>query len=365
MPVDVRTTPLGAAVQLYDRYESIAEVKAYYGLLAIYGLARAAEAGTDDELWERVERILRRFPDEVEHPRYNFQSYRIGGIPQAFALARGRMPDRAGLVREYAEELMNAPRDPAGIVSMPRTAELNQIWIDAAMAASIYLVFAGQALDERRYLDEAVHQTVAMYDEFLDPSNGLLHQCKNFVGPGLLSEDHWSRGNGWGYIALTELVAGLPEDHPRRPDVLERFVQLSAAMLPHQSERGLWRQEISDPDAWEESSGTALILYGYGLGLRLRILDEATYGEAFRRGIAGLTAHAINEDGSTELSCPGCLCPGEGEAKGTVAAYLAKEPYRDEPHSFGPFMLALVEAHLNGVDRVTLGERDRATGDPS
>lgn len=342
--------PLTIAVGLYDHYESHQEVKHYYGLLAIYALARAADAGADEALFDRCEKILRRFPDDIEHPPYNFPSYTIGGIPLAFLVSTGRMADRREILREYADEMMSAPRDPNGIVTMPRQPDANLIWIDAAMATTPFLMYAGAALEAPEYLEEAYRQATLMYDEFLDSANGLLHQCKNFVGPGKYSQDHWSRGNGWGYLALAELVRNLPTDSPLYPDARRRFVALSAALIPHQSESGLWRQEIPLTSSYEESSGTGLILYGIGVGLRHGLLDEQEYLPVFRKGITGLVERAVNPDFSTEHSCPGCLCPGEGSEKGTVDAYVnLRIPYRDEPHSFGPIMLALAEAHLHGV----------------
>jgi unsaturated rhamnogalacturonyl hydrolase len=53
------------------------------------------------------------------------------------------------------------------------------------------------------------------------------------------------------------------------------------------------------------------------------------------------------------MSCPGCLCPGEGDRKGTIDAYINdKQPTRDEPHSYGCIMLAMVEAHRNGIEDI-------------
>ncbi|MBT2496683.1 glycoside hydrolase family 88 protein [Microbacterium sp. ISL-59] len=335
------------AVHLYDHYESLGEVKHYYGVLAIYALVRAAKTTGDPVLVARCERILRRFPAEVEHPRYNFQIYAIGGLGQAYALAMGMMPDRADLVREHAEELMAAPRDAEGILTMPGEPG-DKVWIDTAMAASPYLMYAGLALDEPAYLDEAVRQTVLMYDLLLDPDNGLLHQCMNFVGPGLLSEDHWSRGNGWGYFALAELVAELPAAHPGRPGIERRFRDLSEALLPHQAASGLWRQEIPLATSWEESSGSGLIVYGFAVGIRTGLLTGRRWQDAVDRGVAGLIRTSINADGSIENSCPGTLCPGDGVEKGTVRAYVElRAPYRDEPHGCAPLMLALTEAAMH------------------
>ncbi|SDD75346.1 unsaturated rhamnogalacturonyl hydrolase [Paenibacillus sp. UNCCL117] len=348
--------PLEAAVKLYDHFEAREQVKHYYGLLAIYGLVQAAELEAergDTGLLERCRAILGKFPDEIEHPRYNFPSYTIGGIPKAYAFYKRLMPESGGQVTEYAEEMMTAPRDPEGIMKHRYEPDRNLIWIDVAMAVTPYLLFAGLALGEERYIDEAARQTFLMVERFMDPDNGLLHQCLNFVAPGVFSEDHWSRGNGWGYIGLTELVRHLPANSPHRPQAERLFREMSAALLPHQSERGLWRQEIPFEYSYEESSGTALFLYGYGTGIRLGLLERSVYEPAFRRGIEGLWRHCINEDFSTERSCPGCLCPGEGKEKGTVKAYVTlKLPHRDEPHSFGPFILALTEAHLNGISEL-------------
>lgn len=180
----------------------------------------------------------------------------------------------------------------------------------------------------------------------MDESCGLLHQCRGFIESDRrkCSEDHWSRGNGWGYMALAELVRYLPADSPHRSKAERIFTDLSLAFLRWQASGGLWRQELTSQAAWEESSGSALILYGLGVGLRTGLLDRGLFWKPYQNGLAGLL-RCINPDYSTENSCPGCLCPGDG----TIQAYITeKQPEHDEHHSFGAFMLALVEAHRNG-----------------
>lgn len=341
--------------KLYNHFESIKEVSHYYGLLAIYGLVLTAEAGNDKQLLKRCRDILNRFPDEIDHGWYNFPSYRIGGIPAAYMYMKGYMPEKEEEVREYAEEMMNAARDSKGIMCNPHKPEDELIWIDVAMAVTPYLLFAGLAFDEQSYIDEAANQAFLMYEEFLDEENGLLHQSKNFNGQGNYSEDHWSRGNGWGYIALTELVKHLPADSVHREKAERYFKNLSRSMLPYQSIRGLWRQEIPFEYSYEETSGTGLILYGYGVGIRLGLLDKERYYESFVKGVEGLADVSINSDFSIENSCPGCLCPGEGEEKGTVKAYVTlKLPCRDELHGFAPLMFTMVEAYNNGIEDVEI-----------
>ena len=346
-----RTTDhLALCERLYDRFASIAEVKHYPGILAIYALVRTAQIGGNALLMQRCRTILARFPGELAHGRYNFASYRIGGIARAYLHMIGEQPRAAALVREYAEEAMRAPRTSEGIVTWPRQPDEDRVWIDAAMAVTPYLVFAGRAFDEPRYTDEAVKQTLLMYDVLRDASNGLLHQCRHFGSAGPVSADHWGRGNGWGIFALTELLRTLDHDSPHLEAVTRCFTDHCRALLPHQSPRGLWRQEIPMPEAWEESSGSGLILYAFGVGLEHGVLDRGEFGRAFEHGIVGLRRHCIHNDGSTEMSCHGCLCPGEGQTKGSVQAYVTQRTsFHNEPHSFGTLMLALCAAHQLGL----------------
>lgn len=343
------------AVNLFSRYEQVREVNHYYGLLAIFALAKIADETGDAITMQQAMRHLNRYPDTMRHPRYNFEAYRAGGNGQAYLLMRGKNEAKAEVVRAYAEETLRAPADDQGILIMPGRPEKKQIWIDVVTAVSPYMLYAGLYFDEPRYIDFALNQCFAMYDAFEDPENHLLHQSRGFIDGDItaLSTDHWSRGNGWGIIGLAEILQYLPRTDARYAEAERRFIRHCEAMLPYQTENGLWRQEIPDPLAWEESSGTGLILHSYGVGIRLGILDSEKFGPAFRRGLEGLVRHCINADFSTEKSCIGCLCPGSGPDKGTPKAYIVdKHAHRNEPHSFAPIMLTLLEAHMSGITEV-------------
>lgn len=340
---------LDTAFGLYRHYEEVEEITHYYGLLAIYGFAQAALEKKDEECLEQCRRILDRYPDKVRHPHYNFPCYRVGGNASAWASMKGIHDRDPEELASFARQTMAGSKDAQGILCMPGCEKDGLIWIDTAAAVTPFMLFAGLVCREESYIDFAAEQCFGMYEALLDPACGLLHQCRGFrPDPGLITEDHWSRGNGWGYLALTELVQYLPKDSVHRKKAEQYYKDLSAALLPWQSERGFFRQEITESASWEESSGTGLLLYGIGVGLRTGLLEKEVYENVFYKGINGLLEYGINPDFSTEMSCPGCLCPGEGKKKGTMEAYMALRPARDEHHSFGAFMLALVEAYRNG-----------------
>lgn len=263
--------------------------------------------------------------------------------------------DHREQVRKYAEETLVAPMSSDGILCMPHCPERELVWIDIVYAVVPYMLYAGIMFDEDKYIDFAVDQTIKLYDVFLDKSNGLLHQGRGFMGDlTTISEDHWGRGNGWGYIGLTELIRYLPKEHKRYNEIKERYVSLSEALVKYQDQRGLWKQIISEPLAWEESSGTALFLYGFGVGMRLGLLDKEKYMPVFKKGLEGLMKYCVGDNFSIDKCCTGCLCPGFTlEKRGTVEAYLVEPKIVfDDGHAFGPVILAMLEAHRNGIDNI-------------
>lgn len=348
--------PLKIAEELYSRYETIHEVKNYYGLLAAWALAEVAAESDEKELLNKVRSYLSLYPDKFPHPGYySFELYRVGGMGKAYLLYKGLYNEERENIRLYAEKTLLAPKNKDGILSRPRQPWI--IWIDAAFSVVPFMLYSGLALGEEKYIDFAANQVFLLYDELMDSTVGLLHQCKGFFeNLDKPSEDHWSRGNGWGYIALSALVEHLPKESPHRPKAEELFKAHSAAILRTQNERGVWRQEMPLEDSWEESSGTGIFAYGFGVGLRAGLLEKEIYEKPFHRAIAAIGEYFIGPDFSTKMCCSSCLCPGEGEEKGTVLAYITKvHSACDDPHSFGTLMLAMLEAHRNGIDDVKIG----------
>lgn len=347
---------LDLAEKLLERYESQHEkVDAYYGLLAYFGLAQAAIAGGSQKALQKCADYLALYPDSFEHPYYNFESYRAGGNGKAWLFMKGFMPEAEKGIRKYAELTCHATTGENGILSWPGRPAC--IWIDVAACTTPFMLYAGLAVKEEKYIDFAADQCFKMYELFLDQTCGLLHQAKGFMeNPKRMSADHWSRGNGWGLLGLAELVRYLPQESGHRAKAEEYFKDMMATLLPYQTERGLWRQEITEPLSWEESSGTGLILYGMGIGLRKGLLTDEAYRKSFEKGIHALAEYCICDDFSTYRSCPGCLCPGNGPEKGSVKAYLTERiPQKDEVHSYGCMMLAFTEAYRNDILTVELG----------
>ena len=336
----------------------VAPLFSYPGILTMFAGVQAAKVSGDDEWLEEVNKYLEKYPFEFEELgtfyKYNFDNYRVGGLGKAWMYMKGYFKDHEDVIREYADLTMAAPQSHDGIMCLPSDPEAEKIWIDVVYAVCPYMLYAGLAFNEPKYIDFAVDQCFKMYDVLMDNSNGLLHQARGFMDDKTsISHDHWSRGNGWGIIGLVELVRYLPKDHKSYPEAVKRLQDHCAALIKYQTVRGLWKQSIAEPLAWEESSGTGLILYAIGIGIRLGVLDKETYMPAFVKGIEGLCQWCVNPDYSVERCSHGCLCPLYDGKRGTIEAYVVGVTHKkDDSHAFGPVILALLEAQRNGINNI-------------
>lgn len=338
-----------ALAAVYKHIEVHGDLDTYRGIVTLHALARLATANNDEAL---IQTAREQFLPYVRGERYyecNFENYLCGGLGSAYLLWQNKLPEAEQPVREQAERLMTrAVRDSDGIFSFPRFPEDEKVWIDVAFAVSPFLLFAGLHFDNADFIAESLDQTEKMYRLFLDPANGLVHQSRGFGGrlPGGISEDHWSRGNGWLAYSLAELIAHIPADHARRPTLERIFRDFLAACAAVQNEHGLWHQEMTAPESYVETSGSALILYAIGVGLKTGILD-ATWRERFESGLSGLLRY-ISDDIDIYHTCTGCLCPGSG----TPLEYMAKPPVLNDSHAFGPVALAMGQAHRLGIQEI-------------
>ena len=82
----------------------------------------------------------------------------------------------------------------------------------------------------------SIHTCCRMYDLFEDPENHLLHQARGFMDDvNAISQDHWSRGNGWGIIGLADMLQYLPQEDPRWQEAARRMQRHAQALARYQT----------------------------------------------------------------------------------------------------------------------------------
>lgn len=328
-----------------ERFGKLHSFAHYTGVVTLHGMARRAVLSGSREKMQALKEILAPYiAGEQEYG--NFESYHCGGNGTAWLLYKGEYPESEKAVHECARKLVEEHRrTPEGIFTMPKGYSQNLLWIDTAFAVTPFLAYAGLYFNKPEWVEEAYFQIKQMYQMLIDPACGLLHQAIHFSGPGVRSQDHWSRGNGWGIIALTELVNALPAESPLREPAVKMYTDLVNAALRVQDEHGMWHQEMTlhRMPSFVETSGSGLFLYALGVGIELGLAQDGWLA-ALEKGLRGYLMY-IGLDGSVHNTCHGCLSPEDG----SIAAYCRMGYPVNDPHAHGPVVLAFAQAHHVGI----------------
>ncbi|MFC2116614.1 glycoside hydrolase family 88 protein [Bacteroidota bacterium] len=162
----------------------------------------------------------------------------------------------------------------------------------------------------------------------------------------------WGRGSGWAAVGLTNALQDMPLDHPKRAHLMDSYLKLMAGLKPYQSPNGLWRQLIDYPEAWEETSGSAMFTYSMITGIRMGWLEPEIYGPIVEKAWLALVNKLI-ENG--ELAD---VCVGTNE-KTTAQEYLDRPRRTGDMHGQAPVLwtanaLLLLGSNATSIDNEKL-----------
>lgn len=347
----------------------------YQGCLLLQGMAEMAVANPESAFVKETEDTFLKFSTQGIVGKGSFISYQAGGNGAAyfdymFRYLTNTLHPQVGLAAEAM--MTEQPRSLEGIMVPPWIKEKtiqtmsmqsrsldgthildgniegnNPVFIDMAYATTPFLLYAGLANNRQEYIDEAVFQTLSLFDILRDKETGLLHQGRGFQGVNVLSEDNWSRGNAWGAIAIASLVRDLPDGHPKKEQINSIAKEFFLTILKYQNKEGLWHQEMTDPSSFVETSGSGILLYALGIMLEKGLLD-VSYTKNFTKGLQGLAAY-LEEDGSVSNCCWSCLCIRQG----TKEDYKNHAWIYNDSHAFGPIVLVYAQAYRMGIKRIT------------
>ncbi|MAJ80825.1 MAG: hypothetical protein CMK30_05785 [Porticoccaceae bacterium] len=102
----------------------------------------------------------------------------------------------------------------------------------------------------------------------------------------------WSRGNGWVFSGLTDIIDNLPDDHPDLDRYIKLYLSMAAALLPLQGDAGYWPVSLRAGDLYPapETSGTAFFVAGLAWGVSNGLLDKDTYLSSVLMGWSALVS---------------------------------------------------------------------------
>jgi len=180
-------------------------------------------------------------------------------------------------------------------------------WIDAIQMAMPVFARLGKMTGDNRYFEKMYQMYMFTRNRhggtgLFNPKEGLWWRDADFVPPYKEPNGrncYWSRGNGWVYAALAQVLSIIPADEPHREEYISDFVVMSNALKDCQREDGFWNVSLHDPTHFggKESTGTSLFVYGMAYGINNGILDRETWLPVVSKAWAGLCNDAVHPNG--------------------------------------------------------------------
>ena len=220
------------------------------------------------------------------------------------------------LGRSLADKQWEDPL-PDGLTKQTR------FWIDDMYMITMVQLQTYRATKEAKYLDRAAQEMAAYLDKLQQPS-GLFYHAPDVPF-------YWARGDGWVAAGMAEVLRDLPKDHPRRARILEGYTKMMAALLKYQDKQGMWHELIDDPDAWQETSSTAMFTFAMITGVNNGWLNRKTYGPAARRGWLGVITF-LEPNGDLRNVCQGTAKQNDKQY------YLDRKRLTGDLHGQAPIM---------------------------
>lgn len=188
------------------------------------------------------------------------------------------------LAKKKADYLINdAPRFAEGVlqhtVGGPSIFP-EQAWIDTLFMAGYFLVRMGAELNNDTFMQDGLRQFHGHEKYLQDEKTNLYYHGWDNLNGNNMSSVFWARGNAWAAYTMAAIFPMIDVQDPSFMEIHGSLRDQLSALIPLQSENGLWHTILTDPDTYEETSGSAgiaaaIVLNGTRTPKRYRAAQKA------------------------------------------------------------------------------------------
>lgn len=218
------------------------------------------------------------------------------------------------------------------------------MWADDLYMSVPFLTRYYKFTGDQKYADDAANQFFGFKKRLFMPEENIMSHVYDFKYDTKTNVP-WGRGNGWVVFSMTELLEELPEDHPKRNDLIEFLNVLCEGYLKLQDEQGMWHQVLNDWESYPETSCTSMFIYAFSRGIRFGWLkNPEKYVKSIYKAWEAISKISVDHAGNVYGVCRG------SEFSFIPDYYKYDLTWRlNDTHGTGIVMLA-------GIEVVRLGE---------
>lgn len=229
----------------------------------------------------------------------------------------------------------------------------HQMWLDGLYMGSPFLAQYAAVFNEPALFDDVAHQIITVAKHTYDPETGLYFhgwdesKSQKWANPETgQSPNFWSRSIGWYMMAMVDVLDFLPEDHPKRAEIITILQNLSASLEKFQDPKTkMWYQVtnfLGREGNYLEATGSIMFIYTWKKASMKGYLDKS-YKKKSEQAYNDYIKQFVKEDPNGTLSISSCCAVsglgGNPYRDGSYEYYIS-EPVRDnDPKATGPFIM--------------------------
>lgn len=192
-----------------------------------------------------------------------------------------------------------------------------QAWADTLFMAAFLLLRVGVMNEDEAMINDALNQWYWHIKYLQNASSGFYYHGYDNIAKDHMSAIYWGRANAWAAFTMSQVSEVLKECYlyPKYIDVAGSLNEQLAALKTVQTENGLWRTVLDDPESYEEISASA------GIGAAMLTRGNPLHSKYLNKTIKGLLAN-VSDDGKVM------------NVSGGTAVMRDKEGYRGIPKDY-------------------------------
>ncbi|WP_100408368.1 glycoside hydrolase family 88/105 protein [Bacillus solitudinis] len=159
-----------------------------------------------------------------------------------------------------------------------------QAWIDTLFMAGYFLIRMGESLDNPEYTNDGLRQFHGHEKYLQDQKTNLYYHGWDNLQGNNMSSIFWARGNAWAAYTMAAVLGKIDVKEPSFMEINGSIRDQLSALIQLQSENGLWHTILTEPESYEETSGSA----GIAAALVLRGANTPKTFKAAQKALDGL-----------------------------------------------------------------------------
>lgn len=229
-------------------------------------------------------------------------------------------------------------RLPGSTIFTRTTPKKYTTWVDDMFMGIPFLIqaalYSENVADRAWYFNDAASQILDFNKQVWDIDANLYAHARYSDSDEKMA--HWSRANGWGIWATSEVLLYLPKDHPKYKAILKHFQTHIEALVALQDKGGLWYNVLDHPESKLEVSGSAIFTMAIARGISEGWISGKKYRPIVQKAWDGI-ATQIDSDGTVRNICLGTMCSSD------IGYYLDRPFYDNDTHGLFAVIFAALE----------------------